>query len=201
MATYATQIEEAIKEISKLPGIGKKSALRIVNHLLNGDSLEIEKLSRAILMLKDKIEKCPECHGFKEKESDCPICCDPKRDKKTICVVESTSDMHLIDMAANLRCAYFVLSSLLSPAKGITADKLKLDDLLNVVEKNSAKEVIIATPYTAEGEATASYIINILKEKEVKISRIGMGIPIGSELSYIDSETLSRALNFRREIK
>lgn len=201
MPKFPEPIEKAIKEIAKLPGIGKKSALRIVYFLLNEGSSAVESLESALSTLKNSIELCPECRGYKEKNLECSVCSDTKRDKTTICVVESTQDMHLIDSSSGFRGNYFVLHGLISPLKGTTPESLKIDDLKRKIEKNEIKEIIIATPYTAEGEATASYIISLVEGSSVKISRIGMGIPIGSELSYVDSETLSRALAYRREIK
>jgi recombination protein RecR len=201
MPNFPEPIENAIKEISKLPGIGKKSALRIVYFLLKEGSPAIESLESALSTLKNSIELCPKCRGYKEKNLECSICADAKRDKTTICVVESTQDMHLIDSSSGFRGNYFVLHGLVSPVKGATPESLKIDELKKKIEEDGIKEIIIATPYTAEGEATASYIISLVEGGSVKISRIGMGIPIGSELSYVDSETLSRALALRREIK
>ncbi len=197
----AEPIEKAIKEFSKLPGIGKKSALRIVYHLLNEDKKAIEDIENVLILLKTQIERCPECRGYKEVGSECLFCSDPKRDKSTICIVESTSDMHLVDSTSSLRCSFFVLNGLLSPIKGVTPESLRMNDLMEIIKKNDVKEIIMATPYTAEGETTVSFILSLVSGKEIKVSRIGMGIPIGSELSYIDSETLSRALNYRRVIK
>jgi recombination protein RecR len=199
--SFPEPIEKALAEISRLPGVGKKSALRILYHLLKGGADSIQPLENALSALKEEIERCPECRGYKEKSKECPICSDPKRDKSSLCVVESTQDLHLIDSTAIFRGSYFVLHGLLSPLKGITPEQLRLDEFSRRLEEDPVTEVIIATPYTAEGEATASYLLSILENKGVKASRIGMGIPIGSELSYVDSETLSRALFFRREMK
>lgn len=201
MPNFPEPIERAIKEIAKLPGIGKKSALRIVYFLLKEDYSSVEALESAISALKNNIEMCPKCRGYKEKTENCSICSDPKRDRSTLCIVESTQDMHLIDSSAGFKGSYFVLHGLLSPVKGVNPESLKLEELIRRIEEDNITEVIIATPYTAEGEATASFVISLLEKTEAKISRIGMGVPIGSELSYIDSETLSRALALRREIK
>lgn len=198
---FPEPIENAIKEISKLPGIGKKSALRIVYFLLKEGSSAVESLEGALSTLKNNIEMCSKCRGYKEKTEECPVCSNPKRDKSILCVVESTQDMHLIDSSSGFRGNYFVLHGLISPIRGATPESLKIDDLKRRIEEDGIGEIIIATPYTAEGEATASYIISMIEGGSVKISRIGMGIPIGSELSYVDSETLSRALALRREIK
>lgn len=184
-----------------MPGLGKKSAMRILYYLLNGGNESIEPLQNALELIKERIERCPECRGYKEKGMACPVCSDPKRDKSLLCVVESTQDLHLIDSTSAFNGAYFVLHGLLSPFKGVVPDSLGMGDLKKVLEAGEIKEVIIATPYTAEGETTASYLITTAEEKGVKVSRIGLGIPIGSDLSFVDSETLSRALSGRKEVK
>mgnify|MGYP005841400261 CR=1 FL=1 len=201
MTSFPKPIENAIKEISKLPGIGKKSALRIVYFLLKESPAVVGSLENALSDLKNNIEMCPKCRGYKEKSFECSICSDPKRDKDIVCVVESTQDMHLIDSSSGLKISYFVLHGLLSPVKGVTPTSLKIDDLKKRIEEDGINEIIIAIPYTAEGEATASYILSLIEIDSIRISRIGMGIPIGSELSYVDSETLSRALALRRALK
>ncbi|MCX7829950.1 MAG: recombination mediator RecR [Acidobacteria bacterium] len=201
MPNFPEPIENAIKEISKLPGIGKKSALRIVYYLLKEGHHAVEALETALEALKNNVEMCPKCRGYKETSDECKICSDPKRDNTILCIVESTQDMHLIDSSAGFKGNYFVLHGLISPLKGATPESLKIGDLKKRVEENGVLEIIIATPYTAEGEATASYIQSLVESESIKISRIGMGIPIGSELSYVDSETLSKALALRREIK
>ena len=201
MSSFPEPIEKALAEISKLPGIGKKSALRILYHLLKGGADAIKPLLEALSALGEEIEKCPECRGYKETGKECVFCSDPKRDRSALCVVESTQDLHLIDSSAAFRGNYFVLHGLLSPVKGITAERLRLDEFAKKLDTADVTEVIIAVPYTAEGEATASYLLSIIEEKGVKASRIGLGIPIGSDLSFVDPETLSRALSFRRELK
>jgi recombination protein RecR len=201
VTSFPLPIERTLEELSKLPGVGRKSAMRILYHLLKGGRETIEGLEKALLLLKDNIEKCENCRGYKEKEVRCPVCTDPKRDLSLLCVVESTQDLHLIDSASAFNGSYFVLHGLLSPFKGIGPEALGLDDLKNRIDPEIVKEVVIATPYTAEGEATASYLISIIEEKGVKASRIGLGIPIGSDLSFVDPETLSRALSGRREVK
>jgi len=181
--------------------VGKKSALRILYHLLKGGSETIEGLENALRLLKDNVEKCPVCRGYKEKDTSCPICEDPRRDPGILCVVESTQDLHLIDSASAFNGSYFVLHGLLSPFKGIGPEALGLEEFRERLDPATVREVVIATPYTAEGEATSSYLLSIIEEKGIKASRIGMGIPIGSDLSFVDPETLSRALSGRREVK
>jgi recombination protein RecR len=199
--SFPEPIEKTLKELSRLPGVGKKSAMRILYHLLKSGGSAIEDLEGALKLLRENIEKCRTCRGYKEKGSDCPICGDPKRDPGLLCVVESTQDLHLIDGTSAFNGSYFVLHGLLSPFKGIGPEALGLDEFRERLENEAVSEVIIATPYTAEGEATSSYLITITEEKGIKASRIGMGIPIGSDLSFVDPETLSRALSGRREVK
>lgn len=201
MNSFPEPIEKTLQELSRLPGVGKKSAMRILYHLLKNGSGAIEGLESALRLLKDNIEKCPVCRGYKEKAADCQVCCDPKRDTGLLCVVESTQDLHLIDSTSAFNGSYFVLHGLLSPFKGIGPEALGLEELRARLAAETIREVIIATPYTAEGEATSSYILSIIEEKGIKASRIGMGIPIGSDLSFVDPETLSRALSGRREVK
>lgn len=201
MASFPEPIESALKELSRLPGVGKKSAMRILYHLLKGGSGTIEGLENALRLLKENIEKCPLCRGYKEKTAECPICCDPRRDLGLLCVVESTQDLHLIDSTSAFNGSYFVLHGLLSPFKGIGPEALGLEELRDRLDPGMLREVIIATPYTAEGEATSSFILSMIEGTGIKASRIGMGIPIGSDLSFVDPETLSRALSGRREVK
>jgi recombination protein RecR len=199
--SFPEPIERTLQELSKLPGVGKKSAMRILYHLLKGGSETIENLEKALSLLKENIERCGSCRGYKEKDIACPICTDPKRDGSMLCVVESTQDLHLIDSTSAYNGAYFVLHGLLSPFRGIGPEALGLDEFKARLNSEVIREVIIATPYTAEGEATSSYLLSIIEETGIKASRIGMGIPIGSDLSFVDSETLSRALSGRREVK
>lgn len=201
MSSFPGPIEKTLQELSRLPGVGRKSAMRILYHLLKSGGPAIEELESALKLLRENIEKCPVCRGYKEKGFECPICSDPRRDPGLLCVVESTQDLHLIDSTSAFNGSYFVLHGLLSPFKGVGPEALGLEEFRTRLEDGAITEVIIATPYTAEGEATSSYLISLIEEKGIKASRIGMGIPIGSDLSFVDPETLSRALSGRREVK
>lgn len=201
MASFPVPIEKTLEELSRLPGVGRKSAMRILYHLLKGGSGAIEGLENALRLLKENIEKCPLCRGYKEKTEECPICNDPRRDPGILCVVESTQDLHLIDSTSAFNGSYFVLHGLISPFKGIGPEALGLEELRERLDPGTLREVIIATPYTAEGEATSSCILSMIEGTGIRASRIGMGIPIGSDLSFVDPETLSRALSGRREVK
>lgn len=201
MSKFIEPIDKAIEEFSKLPGIGKKSAMRIVYNLLNNGSLRIEELIEALRLLKDKIVMCEKCRGYKEVDKECLICFDEERDRKILCVVESTEDMFILNSSTDYRGVFFVLHGLLSLNKGKKLEDLGLESLKKLISENDVKEVVIALPFTAEGEATTGLIMKEIENMVEKISRIGIGIPMGSELSYIDPETIKKAFYFRRDIK
>ena len=194
---YPPAIEKLIVELQKLPGIGPKSAQRLAYHLLKQSDNEIQALSDSIGGIIGKIHYCEICNNFTE-EKVCSICKSEKRDKTTICIVEQPFDILTFERTGSFHGLYHCLLGALSPIDGITPDQLKIPSLLNRIKNSTVKEIIIGTDPDTEGEATATYLIKILKPSGIQLSRIGVGIPIGGDLEYADQVTLSRALEGRR---
>ena len=188
-------VERAIHELSKLPGIGRKTAQRHVFYLLKTSEEEVKALAQALLELKSKVRYCSVCYNITE-EDPCPICRSESRDRSTICVVEEANDVLALEKTAEYKGLYHVLGGVLSPLDGIGPDDLHIKELLARIDEN-IKEVIIATNPNTEGEATAIYLSRLLKPLNVKVTRIARGIPMGADLEYADEVTLSRALEGR----
>ncbi len=199
MANYTESIEKLIQSLIKLPGIGRRSAERIVNYILGVSKEEVKILSGAIDKVKENVKFCSVCNNLSEAEA-CRICQDLRRQKDIVCVVEQPSDVTAIEKSANFNGVYHVLLGSISPLEGKGPSDLKIDDLIRRVKQNNIKEIIIATDADTEGETTALYLTKLIKPLGVKLSRIGLGIPVGSNLEYADSSTLSKALESRREI-
>ncbi len=192
-------LNKVVEEISELPGYGEKSAQRFAVNLLNiprGESIELIK---TLLSMLDKIHPCKECGLYTEDEL-CVICSSEERDKSTICVVEESFDAFAIERTGKFSGLYHVLQGRLSPLEGITAEDLNIDKLLEKVNRLNIKEVILATNPTVEGEATATYIYNLLKNKPVTVSRIAYGLPFGAVLENADEFTLSKAIEYKVKI-
>ncbi len=197
---YASpSIEKAIEQLSRLPGIGRKSAQRIVFHLLRIDEEDVRELAQSLLELKQKVRHCSVCFNLSE-EDPCRICSDPQRDRSVVCVVEQANDVLALERTGQYRGLYHVLGGALSPLDGIGPDNLRIAELVRRLEKGEIREVIVATNPNAEGEATAVYLARLLKPLGVRITRIARGIPMGSDLEYADEVTLSRALEGRVEL-
>ncbi len=193
-------IEQAVKEISKLPGIGRRTAQRLVLHLLTRNDLEeVTALSESLLNLKRQVNICPICFNLTEREGECEICVAPGRDRQLIGVVESYADFLVLEQSGEYHGLYHILGGVIAPLDGIGPDALHLDELVARV-RQGVKEVIVATNPTVEGEATANYIARLLKPLQVVVSRLARGIPMGSNLDYIDSVTLSRSLASRERL-
>lgn len=193
-------LQNLIDELSRLPGIGPKSAQRLAVHLLRSPHQRIKPLGEALLNLQDGLSFCEQCWHVAEASSSCRICSDPGRDGSQICVVEEVLDVIAIEKTGYFKGLYHVLHGVLSPVDGITAEQLKLDALFTRVDSNSdIKEIILATNPSLEGEATALYIQKHLVDKNVKLTRIARGLPIGSDLEYADSATLQKALLHRTD--
>ncbi|NLY68007.1 MAG: recombination protein RecR [Tissierellia bacterium] len=199
MDYYALPIAKLIEQLSKLPGIGKKTAQRLAFYILEMDPLEVEKLASSIKEAKEKIHYCKICCNLTEDEI-CHICSDHKRDKSTICVVEGAKDVVAMEKTREYKGLYHVLHGVISPMDNIGPDQIKVKELLKRLEDGEVKEVILATNPTVEGEATALYISKLLKPLGVKTTRIAHGIPVGGDLEYFDEVTLSKAMENRREI-
>jgi len=196
---YPKSLEELINCLIKLPGIGRRSAERICDYLIKLSDSEINKLSAAILRVKEKIKLCKICNNLSEDEI-CWVCQDETRQKDIICVVEEPKDVLVLERAGNFKGLYHVLLGSVSPLEGKRPEDLKTNILIERIKQNNIREVIIATDTDTEGEATALYLTELIKPLGIKLTRIGMGIPIGANLEYLDPVTLSKALESRREI-
>lgn len=196
---YTPAIEKLINELQKLPGIGPKSAQRLSYYLLKQPSNQIQLLSEAIAGIIGKIHYCEICNNFTE-ETLCFVCRSEKRDKSLICVVEQPFDILAFERTGSFRGLYHCLLGAISPIDGITPDQLRIQSLIERVKNGNVKEIIIGTNPDTEGEATATYLTQILKPMGVPLSRIGVGIPIGGDLEYTDQVTLSRAFEGRKSI-
>lgn len=187
-------IENAVNEISRLPGIGKKSALRLVLHLLKRDVKQSEELTNAIIEMRTKVRYCSQCFNISDHEL-CEICTSHKRDQAVVCIVEDLPDVLAIENTSQYFGLYHVLGGIISPLEGIGPTDLKINELLlRIRNKPEIKEIILALSPTMEGDTTAFYLTKKLKEFDLKISTIARGIPIGGDLEYADEITLGRSI-------
>jgi len=186
-------LENAVNEFSRLPGIGHKSALRLVLHLLNQSEADVNRFSEALNQLKSKIKYCVKCHNISDNEL-CEICISPKRDKSIICVVEDTRDVMAIENTNQFQGVYHVLGGLISPMDGIGPNDLRIDQLLDRLKNDGAQEIILALSATMEGDTTIFYLYKKIKDFNLKISTIARGIAFGGELEYVDEVTLGRSI-------
>ena len=192
-------LEKAIEEFSKLPGIGRKTATRLVLYLLQQSNSDVESFGNSIITLKHEIKFCEKCHNISDTDL-CQICADPLRDKSTICVVENIRDVMAIESTQQYFGLYHVLGGSISPIDGIGPNDFQIDSLLQRVATEDIKEVILALPATVDGQITAHYLVSRLKDFEVKVSTLAQGIPMGAELDYMDEGTLQLALNSRKAL-
>ena len=197
---FSPAIEELIEALRCLPGVGPKSAQRMTLHLLERDREGAQGLASALSQAVDKVDHCLRCRNFTELEV-CEICSDPRRDATTICVVETPGDVLAVEMSGSFKGIYYVLMGHLSPIDGIGPQEIGLDLFHQRVVEEGICEVILATNSTVEGEATAYYLIDLLQEEGVKISRIAHGVPLGGELEYVDGSTLAHAFSGRRSVE
>ena len=198
MDYYSSQISKLIEELSKLPGIGSKSAQRLAFHIINMPEEQVRHLSGAILEAKQNVRYCKECCTLTDKEL-CPICSSDRRDLVSIMVVENTRDLAAYEKTGKYNGVYHVLHGAISPMLGIGPGDIKLKELIRRLE-GDVEEVIIATNSSLEGETTAMYISKLIKPTGVKVSRIASGVPVGGDLEYIDEVTLLRALEGRTQL-
>jgi recombination protein RecR len=199
MSDYAEPIAKLIEELCKLPGIGSKSAQRLAYNILRRPAADAERLSSAILEVKEKIRYCSRCNNFSDRDT-CHYCDNPGRSPETICVVEEPYDILAIEKTREYHGQYHVLHGVLSPINGIGPEDLRLKNLLERLREGTVREVIVATNPNVEGEATAIYIARLLKPIGVRVSRIALGLPVGSDLEFADEVTMSKALEHRHEI-
>lgn len=199
MTDYAEPIARLIEEFRRFPGIGPKTAQRLAYNVLRRSREDAERLSRAILDVKDKIRYCSLCNNLSDRDP-CQFCSDPQRSAEIICVVEEPKDVLSVEKTREYRGQYHVLHGALSPINGIGPEDLKLKNLLERLHSGAVREVILATNPNVEGEATAIYLARLLKPLGVKVSRIALGVPVGSDLEFADEVTMSKALEGRREI-
>ncbi|HET8549066.1 MAG TPA: recombination mediator RecR [Bryobacteraceae bacterium] len=199
MPDFAAPLAQLIQEVKRLPGIGQKSAQRIAFHILRASRDDVERLSQALLDVKDKLGLCASCNNISDSEL-CPYCSDTTRDETVICVVEEPHNILPIETTRQYNGVYHVLHGALSPLRGIGPEQLRIKSLLERLQSGAAKEIIIATNPNVEGEATAAYLSRLLKPLGVRVTRIAMGIPVGSDLEFADEVTMTKSLENRREL-
>lgn len=191
---YPSQLlEKAVAEFAKLPGIGRKTALRLVLWLLRQEDEEAEQFAEAVKRLKQEVKYCETCHNISDTDQ-CPICADPKRDSSQVCVVENIQDVMAIENTQQYHGLYHVLGGVISPMDGIGPSDIEIDSLVSRVAEGQVKEVILALSPTMEGDTTNFYIFRKLANYEVKVSVIARGISVGNELEYTDEVTLGRSI-------
>ncbi|MFO3716295.1 recombination mediator RecR [Anaerococcus cruorum] len=199
MAIFPESLNNLIEEFQKLPTIGRKSAERLAMNIVERDETDIKDFSKALMEVKEKIHRCEICGNLTEAEI-CDICKDITREEDFICIVEDVKDLIAIEKSGAFHGKYHVLGGLISPSDGIGPDELNIDKLLNRIDSEGINEVILAISSTIEGETTTLFLTSLLNEKNVRVTKIAQGIPVGSNLEYFDQLTLERAIEDRREI-
>lgn len=195
----AKGLERLIQALRVLPGVGPRSASRMAFHLLQHDRPGADELARALAEALTSVQRCAQCNNFSEEET-CALCRSPRRDRSLLCVVETPADLAMVEQTLSYSGMYFVLMGRLSPLDGVGPRDIGLDRLLERAADGEVQEVILATNFTNEGEATAHYIAEMLRARSVKATRIARGVPLGGELEYVDAGTISQALLDRRGI-
>ncbi|MGE5489417.1 MAG: recombination mediator RecR [bacterium] len=199
MPDFAEPLARLIQEFKRLPGVGQKSAQRMAFHVLRADREDAARLAQALLDVKDKLGLCEVCNNISDTEM-CPFCSDVSRDRTVICVVEEPHNILPIETTRQYSGMYHVLHGAISPLRGVGPDQLRIRSLLERLESGNVREIILATNPTVEGEATAAYLSRLLKPLGVRVTRIAMGVPVGSDLEYADEVTMSKSLENRREV-
>ncbi len=189
-------LDDVIESFSRLPGVGKKSAARIAHYLLKSDRSLCERIARDVSVLHDRIHPCRICGAYTEEDL-CPVCEDPGRDRRLICVVEQPQDVQTIEAVREYNGLFHVLGGVIAPLEGVGPDQLRLSELVVRVRTGGVSEVILATNPTIEGDTTALYIQRILKETDVTVTRLASGLPVGGDLEYADRLTLARSFRGR----
>jgi recombination protein RecR len=196
---HAQPISRLIQELTKLPGVGEKTAFRLAIHILRASKEDAASLARAILEVKEKIRLCSQCFNLTDQDP-CRICQDPKRNDEVICVVSGPEDLMALEKSGSFRGLYHVLHGVLSPLEGVGPKDLRVRELLARLQGGRVKEVIVATNPSVEGEATAQYLSQIIKPLSIRVTRIARGVPMGGDLQYIDAITLSKSLENRNPL-
>jgi recombination protein RecR len=199
MALHAKPIDQLIEALTKLPGIGRKTAARLTFHILRSSLSEAQALARAILDVKEKIRLCSTCFNLTD-EDPCRVCQDEHRSKEMLCVVEGPNDLIAIENTGAFKGRYHVLHGALSPLEGVGPEDIKVKELMERLHREEVAEVILATNPTVEGGATALYLTDLIRPLGIRVTRIAYGIPMGGEIEYSDGMTLSKALEGRREV-
>ena len=199
MAVSSRYLDAAVRELSRLPGIGPKSASRVAFHLLKMSPSDVRRLADTIIDLKEKISSCPECGGLSDG-GVCSICMDSSREKKVLCVVEEQKDLLTIERTGVFRGRYHVLGGLISPLDGVGPDDLSFPKLVERLRAGEVSEILVALNPTVEGDATALYLAKLVKELHVKVMRMARGLPVGAEIEYADSATIATSISDRVEI-
>jgi recombination protein RecR len=199
MPDFAAPLANLIQEVKRLPGIGQKSAQRIAFHILRSDRETVERLASALLEVKDRLGLCAQCNNISDSEL-CPYCSDTHRDESVICVIEEPNNILPIETTRQYNGLYHVLHGALSPLRGIGPEQLKIKGLVERLQSGAVKEIIVATNPNVEGEATAAYLSRLLKPLGVRVTRIAMGIPVGSDLEFADEVTMMKSLENRRDL-
>lgn len=199
MSYYPPSILKLIKSLSRLPGIGEKTAERLAMHILRAPRREAEQLSRSIIEAKDNIKLCSICFGLSDTDI-CNICSDQTRTPSILCVVEQPADMVAIEKSGAFTGLYHILEGVLSPMDGIGPDNIRIKELISRIAQGEIKEVVLATSTNLEGEATAAYIAERIESYPIKVTRIASGVPIGGDLKYVDQVTLKKAMETRHAV-
>ena len=201
MATedLASPMSRLVDELKRLPGVGSKSAQRIAFHLLGVERETAYRLASSITSMREMIRLCTRCNNIAEREL-CPICSDPTRDQSVVCVLEQPNNIMVIERTRSFNGVYHIIHGALSPLRGVQPEDLKIDSLLERMKGQSIQEVILATSPTTEGQATSAYMARLLKPLNIKVSRIGFGIPVGTELEFVDEATMAESIDGRREM-
>jgi len=199
MASHAKPIDRLIEALTRLPGIGKKTASRLAFHILRSSLSDAQELARSILDVKEKIRLCSVCFNLTD-DDPCQICQNPNRSREILCVVEGPNDLMAIENTGEYGGTYHVLHGTISPLEGVGPEDIKIKELIDRLKKGNISEMILATNPTVEGGTTALYLTDLVRPLGVKITRIAYGIPVGSEIEYADGMTLLKALEGRREV-
>ncbi len=193
---YEGAVQDLIDELGRLPGVGPKSAQRIAFHVLQADAVDVQRLAETLLVVKERVRFCEQCFNVSEAER-CRVCSDPRRDPTAICVVEEAKDVVAIERTREFKGTYHVLGGAINPIEGIGPKDLRFTELMSRLSSGQVTEIIIATDPNLEGEATAAYLSRLLKDMDLRVTRLASGLPVGGDLEYADEVTLGRAFEGR----